>query len=850
MTTMLPTPPVAQPLVSKTVLALADHSSANTGSVALTNDLIPLLSNQLYRTPVKAIEELVVNSFDADAENCYLYVPTPQGFASKTEPAIIAVLDDGLGMDAVGLIRLWEIGRSHKRDGETAKKFSRKQIGKFGIGKLATHAIANCVTYISKSETGIAAVSLDYRSFENAASDPKKQVEIKVAQIEDWATFSSTLKDVIAALKINNTFFEGPHWTLCLLEDLKEKTSGIKSGRLQWVLSTAMPSAKVGKKFALCLNGNVLQSSKDIDKPIISFKVSDLPQSRLDNLLKDSLADWKKKGDTLVSNDFPSGVSGSIEVYEKSLEGKSDDLGRSHGFFIKVRDRLLNEDDPLFGLEPLSFSTFSRFRATINADDLDVYMLSSREEVAVSSVKVTLSKLLNSCFNEARSRYDLEMANRHRAERTKQEERRQFVDTNLVERKVADVLTSVNLNEVDSAAPENWFYLKPGKREDMKALADQLYTSPRAGYTYSADTFGKVNRMVEFDVKDNVFTLNLDHEFVQAYYESVDSLPLLHDVATAEALLEVHLRAAGVSSSTTIEILEQRDALLRGLATDHASGPALIARALRDAADNQYDLEIALIRATRTLGFSAKHIAGPGEPDGVARLTDYPTGEQKITLEAKSSSEIPSLSALDIAGLQEHVNRHNCMGCLLVAPKYPGESKKDDSAVSVRANLTKISCWTIEQLARVVEAVNSRHITAADVLQIVLLKFSPDDVSRAVEELLTHTPYARTDLYAAILKVLRKFENSIKDSARSIELIAGALAFSDDFQGLTREEVKNAVHQLAAASKGGMILTGPSNENISLRTSIDELQNRIPGLIAQNDSRRSLGGFIKPDSSL
>ena len=38
--------------------------------VRLSNQLIHLLSEQMYSSPVKAIEELVVNAYDADASIC------------------------------------------------------------------------------------------------------------------------------------------------------------------------------------------------------------------------------------------------------------------------------------------------------------------------------------------------------------------------------------------------------------------------------------------------------------------------------------------------------------------------------------------------------------------------------------------------------------------------------------------------------------------------------------------------------------------------------------------------------------------------------------------------------------
>jgi HSP90 family molecular chaperone len=115
-------------------------------SVALSNELVQLLSDQLYQSPLKAIEELVVNSYDAEAKTCRVYVPE-----LVNEPAkFVVVYDDGIGMDKEGLEDLWHIGRSNKRSEEIEARAHRKQIGKFGIGKLATYAIANRITYVTR----------------------------------------------------------------------------------------------------------------------------------------------------------------------------------------------------------------------------------------------------------------------------------------------------------------------------------------------------------------------------------------------------------------------------------------------------------------------------------------------------------------------------------------------------------------------------------------------------------------------------------------------------------------------------------------------------------------------------
>ena len=141
--------------------------------VRLSYELVQLLSEQLYQSPLKAIEELVVNAYDADAKVCAVQIPDP-------ERSWIAVYDDGVGMDVAGMEELWHIGRSNKRSDAIAKARSRKQIGKFGIGKLATYAIANRITHISKTREGLHVVTVDFRKFQKDAEGAGSAVDLPV----------------------------------------------------------------------------------------------------------------------------------------------------------------------------------------------------------------------------------------------------------------------------------------------------------------------------------------------------------------------------------------------------------------------------------------------------------------------------------------------------------------------------------------------------------------------------------------------------------------------------------------------------------------------------------------------
>jgi len=83
--------------------------------VRLSNELVRLLSDQLYQSPLKAIEELVVNSYDAGAQVCRLFVPASSEIVQTGGRHFLVVFDDGSGLSADGMTDLWHVGQSNKR---------------------------------------------------------------------------------------------------------------------------------------------------------------------------------------------------------------------------------------------------------------------------------------------------------------------------------------------------------------------------------------------------------------------------------------------------------------------------------------------------------------------------------------------------------------------------------------------------------------------------------------------------------------------------------------------------------------------------------------------------------------
>lgn len=692
-------------------------------------------------------------------------------------------------------------------------------------------------------------MSIDFSMFERDPTGKGKDLELPVRSLTDPAVL---LKDQIFVSAVElcgldpgsllNERGRGPaSWTLAVLEDLKEKALDIRTGRLRWVLRTAMP-LKPG--FALFLNTEKLTSSKKDFERVIEFQPGDIADSRLEALNEKTGEEWSVVNGALRSPTFSEGVRGKVIVTERSLHaGKSSDLGRSHGFFIRVRGRLVNEKDPLFGLSPRSYKTFNRFRADLDIDDLDEVLTAPREGVEESGTKRLLEHALAAIFSEARERYENYIDEEQSKEKRQREHDRNFVNPRLVEHPVADALAQPDSFQ-GSDADEAWFYLDIKKDVDLHELARHLYSSSRERYTYKYVARGRPARLVSFAPEEGVFSVNEDHDFSLAHLDHPRSRLALEDIVTAEALLEVYFREIGLDPHKLGEVLELRDSLLRSLAQDHPFSLRAIARHLRDAANDEHDLEQSLVTATRALGFVAKHVSGAGEPDGIARLREYPGGEKKITLEAKASKSMPELANIDFAGLAEHRNAHEADGCLLVAPKYPGSTRGDESSASHRARENAISCWTVDDFARVVESAEGRHITAQQVLDIVLRKFTPGDVKSAVDELFEKPTWEATELYSAILDALIQLEGRLADSPRTIDHVAAEVSRDAQFREIERKTIEKATRQLAAVSQGSLTVR---DSTITLNTSTEELGRRLSHLTSRLGGPRRTGRFGSED---
>jgi hypothetical protein len=834
--------------------------------VQISYELIRLLSEQLYSSPAKAIEELVVNAWDAEAQHCEVYVPSALEQPMEDVPAdFIAVFDDGTGMDAAGLQDLWHVGLSRKRKAEAdaaaagGKQPKRRlQIGKFGIGKLATYAIAHRVTYLTRTEGGeILGLSVDFDDFEKTEEQRSSIVQPldvpvialqaeKLVSDERFRAVATAVKRTADALVGD----EETHWTIVVLERLRDESATLTEQKLEWVFSTAMP---LESDFTLRLNGEKIDSADEAVEWRVNFEVADLPDDRLERIGELTKEKWEKRAGKLFSPSFPNGISGRVRVARQSLyrpTTKRADLGRSHGFFVKVRGRLVNDEDPLFGVRPRSFQIWNRFAATVHADDLDAKITAAREGIEQSDEEKKFAVLLNSLFGEARTRYEQLAREEAEDERRKKDGARNFVGANLFEHPVADVLVGAERDP-----DEDWFYLDIEPDEErVTELITSLYLDgeQRRQYIYTYDALGEDAPLVRFEPEASRFILNEDHPIVDEFInETGRGKELVELIATGEALLEVYLHEAGVLPALSRNLLERRDSLLRSLTRDRIFSPVTLAKNLRAARNHDRELEAALVAAMRLLGFSAEHISDGGQPDGLASYND---GKQTLllTLEAKSTEadgKAPSLGSLDFAGLVEHMDNRNADGCLLIAPAYPGEKQLTESAADRRGNKGEISCWTIEDLARVVEAAEHRHISAVDILDIVRTKFSPKSVKEAVAELLSSDRPTPLELRTAVVDEIIDSYTVVPDADLSVDAVAVGVnkrLRSEGRESVSEGTVRTAVTAVVEGSRGALHLS-ENKETVYVRVDPDEVRRRLVDMTSKTDGPPRSKGVLRQD---
>lgn len=663
--------------------------------VKISYRIIELFSAGLYSSPNKAFEELVSNSYDAYAKQVAVNIPS-----NVTEDkSHIWVCDNGLSMTKDGLKDLWKIGESNKRQGEDG---DRLQIGRFGIGKLATYILTHKLTYLCKTKEGYFLVTMDYSEIKKDTENLNLD-ELKLEESEAKTLVESYTKKDGKSLVPFELFGENAEktWTFTLLTSLKPKVSEIKEGRLKWILRTALP---LNPDFKLFYNGAEIKSSKEKLEPwkIWVFGKEDKIAKK-----NDEITAREEDGKFFIDMPNIKGIQGQIDLYRDSLltGAKSERLGRSHGFFVMVRKRLINLDDPLFGMDALSHGVFNRIRSEVHADGLDDYITSTRESIKDVSAKKDLETYLKKKFAEVREWYfnqveEEELQNRasykvsHSASSYTRKPilsaAKRFFNGEITDLVLTDLPKNLNEDEKKSFIEK----LEADLTSEEGIIKDVVWA-----------TLSPEEPLAKLNLEAGVAKINSMHPFFANFIEEVRSVLPFKLIAITEVLTEVSLIEQGIDEFNVREIMNRRDHILRELTFSDKPNAPLVATLLKATVSDPDGLEDSLAKAFSSIGFETTPIGGNGKPDGkaVAYLENKKSDLNfSLTYDAKSTKkERIMASTAHISGVDRHRKDYEANFAVVVAIDFQG-ANDPNSAVNKEAKNLKVSLIKVEDLAKLV----------------------------------------------------------------------------------------------------------------------------------------------------
>jgi len=690
-------------------------------------------------------------------------------------------------MDGGGLKKHWLIGKSDKR--ELAKlPRGRPQIGKFGIGKLATYVLANRLTHISKRGKTYYSTSMDFSSVDARGEEevePRGPIRIPLRKLTEEQA-REALEEWRSTLAYSATKFKlfgksAPNtWTFAILSDLKEKVHEIRRGRLAWVLRTALP---LRDDFAIYLDGEQLEPSKAskglVKTWVLGKEIVDLQKPASDDLEvnedKGQPRDSAKRYGLLDSQ--VGRITGYAEMYRDLLTGsKSDDVGRSHGFFVYVLGRLINAEDGHFGISAneLRHGTFNRIRIVVHMDGLDAFLQSDRERIREGPMLESARNFLHGLFNWIRPH--VEALDAQEEPGTKLARKLGGSPASVSRRPIIEMARAALAGKIRSryillpvgaTAAENNAVIESLELRASKT-PEKFVASLDFSYGGTA-----ADGIAVYDAATGQLRVNGLHPFVGAFFDEftggTSGLPL-EVFAMAEVLLESHLYQAGLDQAQIDAVMGVRDELLRYAAKESGRmTPLMVANNLRNARNNQDQLEIWVVEAFRNLGFAATRLGKTGKPDGIAEALLAPDAKKrpqryKVSLEAKSKEKAGakvSAKAVGISTVARHRDNFGCQHAIVVGQLFPRGDERSALAVEVGKDRTltqadgdarTITLINIDDLADLVQHRPVKALTLQRIRAMLQENSMPEECKQWIAGVLAEKP-VRPD-YATILNAI------------------------------------------------------------------------------------------------
>lgn len=258
------------------------------------------MAKRTFQELASNMEELIVNSYDADATNVQVILDIDKN--------TLSIMDDGNGMNEKTLSSYAIYGESEKSSAYNSPRFNRSPIGEYGMGgKLAISNIAQKCRIVTRKN-----------GLEHAFSMDKTQL--------DSAKYLSEVKRKVFTRSCD----KNAHGTTIFMEDLLYKSIDID--RLVERFSTKMPKSQTFKiNFSVIKDGQL----KDLE-------------------IKEPTFEYEEKFD------FEDTLSKVGKVKLQVFFTKEPIPATKQGIWTKINGRIVNEKQEWFGL--LNFTSGQRYR--------------------------------------------------------------------------------------------------------------------------------------------------------------------------------------------------------------------------------------------------------------------------------------------------------------------------------------------------------------------------------------------------------------------------------------------------------------------------------------------------------
>jgi Histidine kinase-, DNA gyrase B-, and HSP90-like ATPase len=827
--------------------------------VQIGPQFLELFSEHLYSSPNKAFEELVSNSWDAGATCVHIGMSDDL----QASDASVWVLDNGVSMDITGLEALWAVATSQKR--KSGPQSNRPQIGKFGIGKLATYILANCLTYVCKAEDGVVrAVTMDYRRIDMQPGVlhidplPLEVRELDEEQLEELLTSVDSSVDLVRLISEDvpppaadagyENEYGGPDisidsgqstWTLAILTSLKEAGESMEQWHIKRMLRYALP---LGASMRIAFNGDPLESMKiktDLADEWVLGKnlgISELPP---EPPIDDSAEDEEEESPIPITEVGPStgsngsdatephifieGIEGPIygrvRLYEERISGgKSEALGSSNGFFINVLGRVINVEDPYFGLENLNHSAWAKFRATVRADGLDRFLAVNREGTLESDSLHLFRRFLFAIFNKARSAHDSR--------------------TRAAWPNVGEVLTdswgTVPLQALrqvvkDGLANDDLppFINSDGADQQAEAELFDGMSTDAVDEVISAvvlEDRGADEPFVQYDLATHRVVVNSQHPFAIEHGDTHEQQLLLRDAALVDLLTQAFMADAGISNDLLGQISEYRDQTFRLIAQRRRRNGIQLAALLVEATSYDKGLERIVGDALEFLGFKVRRLGQPGKTEGVASAPaaaqDSDLAESySFTYDAKSSEKGKVKTGnVGVAGLVRHREDESADHTLVIAPDF------EAGALEQECETNSITPMRAKDLSRLLILAATRGPINLTGFREIFELHGPADVDEWVDSFIAETEKEPMLRYDELLEALESIGHAGPDAITTSVLAKEVRALRDDDQFPTRHQVSAVMQGLEVLLPNVVRVVG---DNVYIGTSPSKLRDAI-----------------------